>query len=73
MLSIRSNVAPADPKTLAFMRELALATAVTPDMVQRGVIAYHNYLATRESFDPHDMVEEILRAALSGDGTHEVS
>lgn len=68
-----SNVVPADPKVLSFMRALTLATAVTPDMVQAGVIAYHNYLAARENFDPHVMVREILRAALSGDGTHEVS
>lgn len=69
--TMRSNVGPADPQKLMLMLQLLTATTVTPDMVQRGLIAYNNHRALHSGTgwqSDQQMVEELLKAAIGGHG-----
>jgi L-lysine 2,3-aminomutase len=70
-----SNLAPPKEETLAFMRKVT-GNMITQDMIQRGLTAYYNHqsmhIAGRGHFVSNAkdnlLIEEILRAALSGTG-----
>lgn len=62
-----SNVGPASLEKLDFLRRIVcMPIEVTPDMVERGLIAYNNIQAMGV-FSDQSMVEGILRAALGAE------
>lgn len=67
-MSEKPNIHPADPDKLRMLRNIIISTPVdvTPDMVRRGYIAYHNRVALGLAHDEWGMIKAVLEAALGG-------